>query len=1011
MKPPRKPRASSAPTPTEAPNPDAPTENPTESVGTPFPIVGIGASAGGLAAFEAFFAGMPAGSDPGMAFVLVQHLDPDHKSILTELIGRYTTMKVYEVEDGMKVRINCAYIIPPNRDMALLNGSLHLMEPSAPRGRRLPIDFFFRSLAQDLHEKAVCVVLSGTGSDGTLGVRAVKGEGGLVMAQDPATTEYDGMPRNAVATGLVDFVLPPGEMAAQIISFVTRARGRASGVSGAVQPQTENALRKVFILLRAQTGHDFSQYKPSTVHRRIERRLVVNQLDSMDDYVKFIQQSPVEIEALFRDLLIGVTSFFRDPEAFDALRTQVLPKLFDRRTPGSLIRVWSTGCSTGEEPYSLAMLLHEYNEEMKQGFKLQIFATDIDSQAVATARAGMYPANIASDISPERLSRYFTREPGGGSYRINKVIRDMLVFSEHDLLKDPPFSKLDLISCRNLLIYLDTDLQKRVIPLFHYALNPGGLLFLGTSETVGDHNDLFAMIDRKAKLYQRKMEMPGTRRPIIDRFLANRPLAMAVVSPGGDSPGDGRLPLRELTERTLLQQFAPAAALVDAGGDIHFVHGRTGRYLEPAPGEAGVSNILKMARDGLRRDLTTALHKAALGPEVVSCPGLRVRTDDDFVLVDLVVTPVGQGAGEPAAPSLFLVSLSDAVAPAPSQAAAAGAMEDAAGHDADADPRITALKQELRANQEYLQAANEELETANEELRSSNEEMQSVNEELQSTNEELETSKEELQSMNEELSTVNAELQAKVTDLSRVNNDMNNLLAGSNIGTVFVDHQLRILRFTPASTRIINLIQGDTGRPVGHLASNLVGYDRLVADVQAVLDTLVPREVEVQAKAGPWYAMRIQPYRTLENVIEGAVITFVEITKMKQTQEAMIESESCFRQMSQALPQLVWTCKPDGRCEWLSPQWCAYTGAPSGEPTSGGWLDSVHPDDRLALSRAWSTALAGGEPLTARARIRNHLGEYRRFHVTATALRDAGNRIVRWFGTCGEIDGETGGAS
>ena len=415
MKPPRKPRASSAPTPAEAPNPDAPTENPTESVGTAFPIVGIGASAGGLAAFEAFFAGMPAGTDPGMAFVLVQHLDPDHKSILTELIRRYTTMKVYEVEDGMKVRINCAYIIPPNRDMALLNGSLHLMEPTAPRGRRLPIDFFFRSLAQDLHDKAVCVVLSGTGSDGTLGVRAVKGEGGLVMAQDPATTEYDGMPRSAVATGLVDFVLPPGEMAAQIISFVTRARGRASGGSGAVQPQAENALRKVFILLRAQTGHDFSQYKPSTVHRRIERRLVVNQLDSMDDYVRFIQQSPAEIEALFRDLLIGVTSFFRDPEAFDALRTQVLPKLFGRRTPGSLVRVWSTGCSTGEEPYSLAMLLHEYNEEMKQGFKLQIFATDIDSQAVATARAGMYPANIASDISPRGCRGTSPANPGAAA--------------------------------------------------------------------------------------------------------------------------------------------------------------------------------------------------------------------------------------------------------------------------------------------------------------------------------------------------------------------------------------------------------------------------------------------------------------------------------------------------------------------------------------------------------------------------------------------------------------------
>lgn len=984
---------------------------PRESAGAGFPIVGIGASAGGLAAFEAFFAGMPAGAAPGMAFVLVQHLDPDHKSILSELIRRYTKMQVFEVEDGMKVQVNCAYIIPPNRDLALLGGSLHLMEPSAPRGQRLPIDFFFRSLAQDLHDKAVCVVLSGTGSDGTLGVRAIKGEGGMVMAQDPATTEYDGMPRSAIATGLVDFQLPPGEMAARIIAYVTRAGGRVPGISDIIPQQAVNALRKVFILLRAQTGHDFSQYKPSTVHRRIERRLVVNRLDSMDDYVKFIQQSPAEIEALFRDLLIGVTSFFRDPDAFEALRTQVLPKLFDGRTPGSLVRVWSTGCSTGEEPYSLAMLLHEYNEEMKQGFKLQIFATDIDSQAVATARAGLYPANIASDISPERLSRYFTREPGGGGFRINKVIRDILVFSAHDVLKDPPFSKLDLISCRNLLIYLDTDLQKRVIPLFHYALNPGGLLFLGTSETVGDHGDLFATIDRKAKLYQRKAEFPGVRRPGIDRFLAARPLGEPAVRTGGVAAGVGRPPLRELTERALLRQFAPAAALVDASGDIHFVHGRTGRYLEPAPGEAGVNNILRMARDGLRRDLTTALHKAALGPETVTCPGLRVKADDDYVLVDLVVAPVVPGAGEAAAPPLFLVTLSDAVAPAPDRTVAPGTLKDAAGQDLDADLRITALKQELRANEEYLQAANEELETANEELRSSNEEMQSVNEELQSTNEELETSKEELQSMNEELSTVNAELQAKVIDLSRVNNDMNNLLAGSNIGTVFVDHQLRILRFTPASTRIINLIQGDTGRPVGHLASNLVGYDRLVADVQGVLDTLVPKEVEVQAKAGPWYAMRIQPYRTLENVIEGAVITFVEITKMKQTREALLEGESCFRQIAQALPGLVWTCRPDGRCEWLSPRWCEYTGIPAGDLPAGGWLDSVHPDERFALAAAWKAALSGGEPLAAEARIRDQGGGYQRFHVKATALRDSGGHISRWFGTCRDTDGEAGGTS
>ena len=860
-----------------------------------FPVVGVGASAGGLAAFEAFFSGMPVDTDPEMAFVLVQHLAPDHKSILTDLIRRCTRMQVFEVEDGMVVRPNCTYIIPPNRDMAFLNGTLQLLEPSAPRGQRLPIDFFFRSLAQDQGERAIGIVLSGTGSDGTLGVRAIKGEGGMVMAQNPGSTEFDGMPRSAIATGLVDYELPPAEMPAQLTAYATHAFGRPRPPATVHTPKTESALKKIFVVLRAQTGHDFSQYKPSTVNRRIERRMAVHQIEAMDGYVKYLQQTPAEGEALFRDLLIGVTSFFRDPEAFQVLEEQIIPKLFADKPSGAVIRVWSTGCSSGEEAYSIAILLQEHMEALKQSYTVQVFATDIDNRAIATARAGLYPASITADISPERLARFFVAEPGGG-YRIHKAIRDMLVFSEQDVIKDPPFSKLDLISCRNLLIYMGAELQKKLIPLFHFALKPNGILFLGTSEGVGEFTELFAMLDRKSKLYQRKEDYRGGQRATPGRFLP--PVtAMDAMLPRGvaKTASPGKPPLRELTEQALLQQLVPAGALVNGHGDILYLHGRTGMYLEPAPGETGVSNILSMAREGLRRGLTMALHKAAGTRQPVPCPGLRVKTNGHFTLVNLTICPVAADPAVAPDSQLYLVILEEAPVPEQVQQATVHAGAGDPGTESDAEARIEALKQELRAKDEYLQATHEELESSNEELKSSNEEMQSVNEELQSTNEELETSKEELQSVNEELATVNTELQTKVTDLSRANNDMNNLLAGTGIGTVFVDHQLRILRFTPAASAIINLILSDVGRPVSHIVSNLIGYDRLVADVQAVLDTLTPKEVDVQTAEGKWHTMRIQPYRTLDNVIEGAVISFVDITETVQTREALRKANELLR--------------------------------------------------------------------------------------------------------------------
>ncbi|MBM9518457.1 PAS domain-containing protein [Desulforhopalus vacuolatus] len=855
-----------------------------------FPIVGIGASAGGLAAFESFFSGMPAHTDPGMAFVLVQHLAPDHKSILTELIQRYTRMQVFEVEDGMSVQPNCAYIIPPGRDMAFLNGTLQLLEPSAPRGHRLPIDFFFRSLARDQKERAIGIVLSGTGSDGTLGIRAIKGEGGMVMAQDLTSTEYDGMPRSALDTGLVDYELLPAEMPARLMAYVSHTMDRASLPPAAPTPKNENALKKIFILLNAQTGHNFSQYKLSTIRRRIERRMTVHQLKTMDAYVQYLQQNTAEGKALFRDMLIGVTQFFRDAEAFKVLEDQVIPKLFAGKRTTAVIRVWSPGCSTGEEAYSLAILLAERQEAMKQSFKVQVFATDIDDQAIATARAGLYPASIATDISKERLRRFFTAESNGTAYRIHKGIRDMLIFSEQSLTKDPPFSKLDLISCRNLLIYLGQDLQKKLFSLFYYALVPGGFLFLGTSETVGECSDLFSVLDRKAKLYQRKENFDGTQGPARCRFL---PPVTAVNIALPETVTAIKSSFRTLVETALLQQMTLAAALVNTRGDILYLHGRTGLYLELPPGEISVNNILTLAREGLRPELTTALHKSIRTGEVVHCPGLRVKTNDGFTPVNLTLHPIATESSFELPLYLVILEKEPVVDLPPTPQDVLKSQTQAAASDTDI--RIKALKKELQTKENYLLATNEELETTNEELNSSNEEMQSVNEELQSTNEELETSKEELQSVNEELATVNNELQTKVVELSRINNDLNNLLAGTGIASVFVDCHLRILRFTPMATHIINLIQSDVGRPLGHIVSNLVNYDGLMDDLQAVLDTLIHREIEVQITDGSWYSMRIQPYRTLDNVIEGAVVTFLDITEMKKTRDALQKTNEMLR--------------------------------------------------------------------------------------------------------------------
>lgn len=908
--------------------PDRP-PGPAEPPGAFPTVVGIGASAGGLNALQDFLAALAPSQCAGVAFILVQHLAPDHKSVLADLLGRVTHLKVSEASGRVRVQPGCLYVIPPNHDIAINDGVLELKAPAEAAGHRRPIDFFFRSLAADQRERAIGIILSGTGSDGADGIRAIKRHGGLAIAQRPESCEFDAMPRAALATGLVDFVLAPGEMPGRI-DAASRSRPTAAPAFTAPpaspsEPFPKDLLQRILKTLLATTGHDFTHYKPNTIVRRLERRMALHRLPSAPDYARFLERDAAEGAALFSDLLIGVTSFFRDPAAFEELREQAIAPLFDRKNKSAAadqggadsaaLRVWVPGCSSGEEAYSIAILLVEARQAAGQGLKIQVFATDLDAAAIERARSGLYPAGIAADVDAARLTRFFTRQPGTGEYRISKEIRNLLVFSQHNVLKDPPFSRLDLISCRNLMIYLDAEAQHHLMGVFHYSLNSGGILFLGTSETTAGQTSLFTSQDRKSKLYVRRDQIPpGAVR--VQRFVAHpkrSPTAPLLPARRAEPAGGAamtRTGYREAVERALLAHCAPVGILVDSKGEILYLHGRTGHYLEPAQGEAGNMNIRKMAREGLREALATGLHRAAATREGVRLAGLRVKTNGDFTRADLTVSPLNVAGS--AAADLFLVVIEDAAEPLPASGPAGAAASPAS------EARITELTRELRAKEEYLRTSSEELAAANEELRSANEEMQSVNEELQSANEELETSQEELQSVNEELTTVNAELQQNLKYLSQANNDMNNLLAGTDIGTIFVDHQLQILRFTPSITRIVNLISTDVGRPVGHIVSNLIGYDRLVADLETTLSTLVPMEVEVQSKPDNWYLLRIRPYRTLENVIEGAVITFTDITALRRSQEEQRESDVKFRVLFESMPQAALFYDVGGRIAGLN---------------------------------------------------------------------------------------------
>ena len=843
--------------PTESPQP---TGSPKVARGESFAIVGIGASAGGLEALEQFLGRVPAAS--GLAYVIVQHLDPTHKGMMPELLQRSTAMPVVQAKNRLKVKPDHVYVIPPNRDMSILRGILYLFDPTARRGLRLPIDFFLRSLADDLRQRAVGVILSGMGSDGSAGLRAIKENAGLAVAQDPVSAAFAAMPRSAIDAGLVDIVAPAAELPARILASLSHAP-YAGAAEPAIDGQLQSGLEKVLILLRAHNGQDFSFYKKTTLYRRIERRMGVHQIDRIATYVRFLQENPQELELLFREFLIGVTNFFRDPAAWERLRDAALPPLLEHSPTGRVLRAWVPGCSTGEEAYSLAMIFREAIEKCRPAgrFSLQIFATDIDSDAIDRARQGHYPGDIVADVTPERLARFFVATDDG--FQVSKEIREMVVFAPQNLIQDPPFTKLDLLLCRNLLIYFGAELQKKLLPLFHYSLAPGGVLFLGNSEALGSASDLFAPLDARSRIF-RRIDAPA---PAIEidfpaRFRSH---------PVGE--GEAKAPpppanLQSLADQLLLRQFAPAAVLVNDRGDIVYINGRTGRYLEPAAGRANW-NVHAMAREGVRAEVGSALHQVTRQRGRIERTDLSMTDDGVTRRVGLVVQMIEEP--EPLR-GMVMIAFSELPSlPEPRRG----------GGRTPRGAREGILERELQQARDEIRTMRDEMQASQEELKSGNEELQSTNEELQSTNEEITTSKEEMQSLNEELQTVNIELQSKVDDLSCANNDMQNLLNSTEIATVFLDNRLHVRRFTPLATRVIKLIAADAGRPLSDLATDL-DYPALQDDAREVLQRLRFSEKEIATRDGRWYTVRIMPYRTMDNVIEGVVITFIDISVAKR---------------------------------------------------------------------------------------------------------------------------------
>jgi two-component system, chemotaxis family, CheB/CheR fusion protein len=841
--------------------------------GPPFPIVGIGASAGGLEAFTELLNGLSV--DCGLALVFIQHLAPTHESMLTELLARSTKLPVVEVRNGMPIEVNHVYVIPPNTVMVIKGGSLNLKPRAEVRGQQMPVDSFFRSMAGELKSRGIGVVLSGTGSDGTLGLRAIKAEGGLTFAQDEKSAKYEGMPLSAVHAGAVDFVLPPQRIAQELLRIARNpAVAFPQAVKGAeLQPKERSGLDTIFKLLRGATGIDFTHYKPSTIQRRITRRMTVNKLDQLADYVTFLARSRTEVDALYHDMLINVTSFFRDPDTFAAIKEKVLPHLLGERPKDAPVRIWVPACSTGEEAYSLGITLTEYLQETGSKVPVQIFATDVSDLVLDQARNGVFPENISADVPAELLCSYFVKTDGG--YRIAKPVRDLCVFARQDITRDPPFSNLDLISCRNLLIYMDQEMQRKIIPTFHFALKPTGVLVLGSSESIGGFADLFRLMDSRNKIYLKK-SVPRRASLELTGFAPEKP---ALTGRRGMTVAQGgQFDAEKEADRLVLARYGPVGVLVNDNFDIIQFRGQTGKYLEPAAGTATL-NLLKMAREGLFVPLRGALTRARQENAPVRTQGVKVKANGGWLTANLEVVPVKPAPT--AAASSFLVLFERGEAAAAEQAEAP--VEAAASPpDEHRDEELERLRQELAATREYLQSNVAAQQATNEELHAALEELQAANEELQSTNEEMETTKEELQSTNEELTTVNEELENRNSELTTVNNDLVNLLGSANIPIVMLGNDLRIRRFTPMAEKALNLIPTDVGRPFTDFRSKLE-IDDLEGLLHEVLDTLTIRELEVQDKNGGWYSLRLRPYRTLENRIEGLVLTLVEIGALKRS--------------------------------------------------------------------------------------------------------------------------------
>ncbi len=868
----------------------------------PLYIVGLGASAGGLEALVTFFEHMP--NDSGMAFVVVQHLSPDHKSLMDELLGRHTRMEVLQVKDGMAVKANRIYLLPPKKNMILFNRKLLLTEPNHRRGLNLPIDIFFRSLAEDREEKAVGIILSGTGSDGTRGIYAVKQAGGMVMVQDDANAKFDGMPKSAIATGLVDFIRTPERMPEVLINYVSHPLITRKKAAGAEFNANDTDLTKIIALLRSRKAVDFTYYKPSTVIRRIQRRIGIAQMENLGSYLIHLQENPDEIDALFKDLLIGVTRFFRDREEFGFLRERVIPELFQNNHDTRKIRIWVAGCSTGEEAFTIAILLQDYMDTNREAYEVKIFATDIDKDSLEKGSMGYYPDGIAADMDPALLERYFTKT--GEGFKVKRQIREMVIFAYQNILKDPPFTKLDLITCRNLLIYLQPRLQRDALSLFHFALKDGGYMFLGTSESVGSLSEHFLSIDGNVKIFRHK----GSGEPPLRNVMKySSPPAFSVGEARSEiqTPGLSMVPKKKLEAQEryyqeLINELAPACAVVKENGELIETFGNPERFLSARRGKA-TYDIRKMILPELSLAITTGIRNSLKEGREIGYQNLRVTVGGQTRFVDLRFIPLHRGEIEtPTVMIVFNEVHDDNRDPAEAAERTVGAAP---------DPQILDLEKEIQFTRENLQATIEELQTANEELQATNEELLASNEELQSTNEEL-------NSVNEELNTVNAEYQTKIKELTELNNDLDNLIRCTEIGTIFLDGQLRIRKFTPAVTREVNLMEQDIGRPLADLSAPMI--TEVEEEARQVLRTAVRIDKTVFFPPETWFLVQILPYLDEKGIIGGVVITLMNISFQKKAEKAFQKQYEVLRRVVETSPAAIVMVNREGRIDFVNPQ-------------------------------------------------------------------------------------------